>query len=101
VPEVSEADKNKVVDAIKDAKVTVNVDEQDIARKVVLSASFDVPKGTDADGATGGKMEFSYELPKVGGDVDITAPSDAKPLSLLLQQFGLGAGMPGGGLRTQ
>ena len=55
----------------------------------------------DADGATGGSFELSYELPKVGGDVDITAPSDAKPLALLLQQLGLGAGMPGGGLKTQ
>lgn len=101
VPEISDADKQKVVDAVKDAKLTVNVDDQDVARKVVLSATFDVPKGVDADGATGGKVDFAYELPKVGGNVDITAPSDAKPLSLLLQQFGLGSGLPGGGLKTQ
>ena len=101
VPEVSDADKQKVVDAVEKADLTVNVDDEDIARKVVLSATFKVPEGVDADGATGGSFELSYELPKVGGDVDITAPSDAKPLSLLLQQLGLGAGMPGGGLKTQ
>ena len=98
VPQVSDADKQKVVDAVESADLTVNVDDDDIARKVVLAATFKVPEGVDADGATGGSFELSYELPKVGGDVDITAPSDAKPLSLLLQQLGLGAGM---GLRTQ
>ena len=102
VPEVSENDKQKVVDAVEKADLAVNVDDQDIARKVDLSVAFKVPEGVDADGATGGSFELGYELPKVGGDVTITAPSDAKPLSLLMQQFGLGAGMPGGGgFKTQ
>jgi hypothetical protein len=101
LPKVSDADKQKLVDAVEKADLTVNVDDEDIARKVVLSAAFKVPEGVDADGASGGSFELSYELPKVGGDVDITAPSDAKPLSLLMQQLGLGAGMPGGGLKTQ
>lgn len=102
IPEVSDADVDKIAGAVKEAELTVNVDDKDVARRVALSATFDVPEGTkDADGVTGGKVDFSYELPKVGGDVDITAPSDAKPLALLLQQLGLGAGLPGGGLRTQ
>ncbi len=101
VPEVSKADKQKVVDAVEDAKLTVNVDEKDIARRVAVAAKFKSPKGANADGVTGGKVNFVYELPKVGGEVDITAPTNAKPLSLLLQQLGLGSGLPGGGLRTQ
>ena len=101
VPKVSDADKQKVIDAVEKADLTVNVDDKDIARKVVLAATFKVPDGVDADGVTGGSFDLSYELPKVGGAVDITAPSDAKPLALLLQQLGLGSNLPGGGLKTQ
>lgn len=101
IPEVSDSDRKKVVDAIDEAKFAVNVDDDDLARKVSFSVRFDVPEGVDADGVTGGRFEIEYELPKVGGDVDIEAPSDAKPLSLLLQQLGLGSNLPGGGLRTQ
>ena len=101
VPEFSDADIDKVADAVEEAKLTVDVDDKDVARKVALTARFKVPEGADADGVTGGTVEFSYELPKVGGDVDIKAPADAKPLALLLQQLGLGSSLPGGGLRTQ
>lgn len=100
-PEFSDADVDKAARAVKDAKLTVDVDDRDVARRVDFSARFEVPEGADASGVTGGTVEFSYELPKVGGDVKITAPSDAKPLALLLQQLGLGSSLPGGGLRTQ
>ena len=99
VPEVSDADVQKITDAVERAQLTVDVDDEDVARKVAFTAAFDVPEGTDADGVTGGELEFSYALPKVGGAVDITAPADAKPLALLLQQLGLGSNLPGGGLR--
>ncbi len=100
-PEISDKDKEKVVDAIDEAGFTVNVDEEDVARKATFSVTFDVPDGVDAHGVSGGQLNFAYELPKVGGGVDITAPADAKPLALLLQQLGLGSNLPGGGLRTQ
>ncbi len=90
-----------MVDAIDEASFTVNVDEEDVARKATFSVTFDVPDGVDADGVSGGRLDFEYELPKVGGGADITAPADAKPLALLLQQLGLGSKLPGGGLRTQ
>ena len=76
----------------------MNVDDEGVARKATFAVSFDVPEGVDADGVTGGRLDFEYELPKVGGAVDIKAPADAKPLALLLQQLGLGSSLPGGGL---
>ncbi len=100
-PEISDEDKQKVVDAVEEARFTVNVDDKDVARKATFSVTFDVPEGVDADGVTGGRLDFDYELTKVGGGADITAPPDAKPLALLLQQLGLGSKLPGGGLRTQ
>jgi len=99
-PEISDSDKQEAVEAVKNADIAVNVDDEDIVRKVVFSAKLDPPDGGD-NGVTGGTVELSYELPKVGGAVDITAPPDAKPLALLLQQLGLGSSLPGGGLRTQ
>jgi hypothetical protein len=101
VPKVSDADVDKVTDAIKNASFTVDVDENDVARKVTFKSGFDVPKGSDSGGVTGGTINFDYELTKVDGDVQIKTPTNAKPLSLLLQSLGLGAGMPGGGLKTQ
>jgi hypothetical protein len=101
LPDVSDADKEKIVDAIDEAAFTVNVDEKGVARKATFAVSFDVPEGVDSDGVTGGRLDFEFALPKVGGAVDITAPSDAKPLALLLQQLGLGSSLPGGGLKTQ
>ena len=101
VPEISDSDIDMFAETVQSAKLTVNVDDDDVARKVAFTVAFEVPEGADANGVTGGRIDLSYELPKVGGDVDITAPADAKPLALLLQQLGLGAGLPGGGLRTQ
>ncbi len=101
VPDVSNADKQKVIDAVKDATLKVNVDDDDVARRVAFSATFHVPGDVNARGLSGGTVAFEYELPQVNEKVSITAPSDAKPLALLLQQLGLGAGLPGGKLRTQ
>ena len=92
VPEVDDETIDKIADAIKEFRFEVNVDEDDIARRVFAEADFDVPEGTDAGSLKGGKVSFSYVLEDVGIDPDIKAPSSAQPLGLLLRQFGLGGG---------
>ena len=99
-PEISDEDKQKVADAVEEASFSVNVDEDDVARKATFSVTFDVPDGVDADGVTGGRMDFDYELTKVGGGAEIEAPPDAKPLALLLQQLGPGLKAPGRGTQN-
>ena len=90
VPEVSDEDIDKVADAIKELRFEVNVDENDIARRLFAEADFDVPEGTNAGPLMGGKVTFGLVLEEVGVDPEITAPARPQPLSSLLGQFGLG-----------
>ena len=102
IPQVSRSQLDQVATAVKKASFEVDIDDQDVARRVRVLATFKAPAGSSAKGAQSGTVRFSYALPQVGGDPDIKAPADAKPLQLLIQHLGLGAGMPGGGaLKTQ
>ena len=92
IPEVGDDTIDKVADAIDEFRFEVNVDGDDIARRVFAEAEFDVPEDADAGSLKGGKVSFSYVLEDVGIDPDIKAPSSAQPLGLLLRQFGLGGG---------
>ena len=65
-PEISDEDKEKVVDAIDEASFTVNVDEEDVARKATFSVTFDVPDGVDADGVSGGRLDFDLRAAEGG-----------------------------------
>jgi hypothetical protein len=101
LPKVSGRELDQVAGAVKSNSFEVDVDDQDIARRVRFSAAFTAPAGSSAKGQSG-TVRFSYELPEVGTNPDISAPSGAKPLQLLLQQLGMGATLPGGGaLKTQ
>ena len=93
VPEVSDEAIDKVADAVKELRFEVNVDENDVARRVFAEAEFDVPEGTDAGALEGGKATFSFVLEKVGVDPRIVAPKDPQPFGALLGQFGLGGGL--------
>lgn len=90
VPEVKDEDVKKIEDAIEDVRVEVNVDDNDIARRLFAEVKFDIPEGTDAGQLDGGKVSFAFVLEKVGIDPDISGPATARPLSELLGQFGLG-----------
>ena len=90
IPDVGDDTIDKVADAIKELRFEVNVDGNDIARRVFAEAEFDVPEDADAGALEGGKVSFEYVLEKVGIDPDIKAPSNPQPLGILLRQFGLG-----------
>ena len=96
IPEPSDEDIQKIVDAIDELNLEVNVDENDIARRVSVSADFTVPEGTGDGEVKGGSLSFGYTLEEVGTDPQIEAPANARPLSELTQQFAplLGGGLP-------
>jgi hypothetical protein len=101
IPKISNSELDQVDKAIKRATFTVDVDDKNRARQVALAAVFTAPSGSSGS-VKGGTVRFGYSLPEVGTKPTITAPKDAKPLALLLQQLGAGAAMPGGGgLKTQ
>lgn len=100
IPTISKRELDQVDKAIKRATFTVDVDGKNRARRVALAAVFTAPAGSSGS-VKGGTVRFSYTLPEVGTKPDITAPANAKPLALLLQQLGGGATLPGGGLKTQ
>lgn len=93
IPEVGDDTIDEVADSIKELRFEVNVDGNDIARRLFAEAEFDVPEDADAGPLEGGKVSFSYVLEKVGIDPDIKAPSNPQPLGALLRQFGLGTGL--------
>lgn len=92
LPEVDSSAVEQVTDAIKKVRFEVNVDENDVARRVFAEAEFDVPDDADLGALEGGKVSFGFVLEKVGIDPEIEAPANPQPLSLLLRQFGLGGG---------
>jgi hypothetical protein len=98
-PRVSDEDVNKVSDAIKDLRFEANVDDNGYARRLFAEAGFDVPEDSQAGGVKGGKVSFGYVLDKVGGTPDVKAPDNPQPITVLLQQLGLGGTL--GGLPLQ
>ena len=96
IPEPSDEDIKKITDAVDELKLEVNVDVNDVARRVSISADFTVPEGTGDGEVKGGSLSFGYTLEEVGIDPQIEAPANAKPLSELTQQFAplLGGGIP-------
>jgi LppX_LprAFG lipoprotein len=92
IPEVDESAVDQVTDAIKEVRFEVNVDENDVARRIFAEAEFDVPDDADLGALEGGEVSFGFVLEKVGIEPEIEAPANPQPLSLLLGQFGLGGG---------
>jgi len=94
IPEVKDKDIDRIEDAINELKFEVNVDENDIARRLFAQAKFEVPEQADAGGLKGGDISFGFVLEEVGIDPEIKAPANPQPLSGLLGRFGLGGGLP-------
>lgn len=96
IPEPSDEDIAKVVDAIDKLELEVNIDENDIARRLSVVADFTVPEDVGDGEVKGGSLSFDYTLEEVDIDPDIEAPGDARPLSELSEQFAplLGGGVP-------
>jgi hypothetical protein len=97
IDQPKDEDIQKVKDAIEELKFEANVDGNDVARRLFVDGRFTVPEDADAGSLKGGQVSFGYTLEKVGGNPTIQEPANAKPLSELLQRFGLGGALGGGG----
>ncbi len=100
--EIPEEQRKQITDAVKDPKFDIYVGkDDDILRRLSVDLGFEVPEDQRdaADGLESGNVAFSVELSDIGGDQEIKAPADAKPIADLLGQFGglLGGGVLGGG----
>lgn len=106
-PTLSEEELSQLEEAIEAPSFEVFVGEDDnTLRRLTTSLSFRLPEEDQADlgGVSGGTLAFTIEFANVGGDQQIEAPSDARPLTDLLQQLGglggvlgeQGAGPPAG-----
>ncbi len=81
----------QVADVVKNPTFDVYVGkDDDVVRRVAGQLQFDVPSGARSQlgGLSGGSLEFSVELSKVGGDQRIEAPANARPLSDLTKSLG-------------
>jgi len=97
IPEPSDEDIQKIVDAVDKLTLEINVDENDIARRLSLAGDFTVPEGTGDGELKGGSLSLSYTLEEVDVDPQVEAPADARPISELAQQLGP---LLSGGLQT-
>lgn len=96
IPEPSDEDIDKIVEAVDALELEVNVDDDDTLRRLSLQADFTVPEGTGDGQVKGGSVSFAVKLNEVDVEPDIEEPTDARPLSELTQRFGglLGGGLP-------
>ena len=95
--DLSDADREKIEDAIEEASVEVYVSNDDeTVRRFVLDLEFQIPEDErqDAGGAEGGSAKIDMELADVGEKQDISAPANPRPLAELLSRFGLGGELP-------
>ncbi|MEX2412382.1 MAG: hypothetical protein WD399_01855, partial [Thermoleophilaceae bacterium] len=77
--------------------------DDDVVRRLSLRLTLSVPEQDreDVGGITGASIRFAVELSDVGGDQQVTAPRESRPLSELTQQLGGLGGLTGtGGLDT-
>jgi hypothetical protein len=89
LPEIDAESLDRIAEAIDDAKVEVNVDEDGYARRVFASLSFTVPKDVEDAAFEGGAVSFELVLEEIGARVDVVPPTDPRPLSDLLNFAGV------------
>jgi hypothetical protein len=93
---------DQIDEAVKQANIEVRVGADHILRSSRLGLSFELPDElrAKARGLRSGRLSFHYEQANVNVGQKITAPSGARPLSELLQGFGVPPGAllgPGAG----
>jgi hypothetical protein len=92
----------QVKQVVKDPKFEAFVAKDDkTLRRLSATIDFTIPEAQrqQAGGASGGNLKFSIQFANVGQPAQVTAPSDAKPITELqqqIQQGGLG-GLGGSG----
>ncbi len=89
LPKLDDANTDKVVDAIEDVDVEVNVDDDGYPRRVYAKLDFVVPKDVKDTAIEDGTVEWELLLEQVGDvEVDVEPPADPEPLSSLLDFAG-------------
>jgi len=89
----------QVKDVVKNPTFEAFVAKDDkTLRRLSATINFSIPadKRAQANGASGGNVKFSLQFANVGQPAQITAPTDAKPLSELQSQLGQNGGGLGG-----
>jgi hypothetical protein len=90
--QLTAAQKNKVVAAVKDPRVEIYTGKDDqILRRLVVNMGVD-----DAASKTAGKVALDLSITGVNDDQEISAPSGAKPFSQLLTTLGGLSALSGG-----
>jgi hypothetical protein len=88
--EPTEEEIQQVEDAIEDVTFESNVDNDDNLRRLLLDIAFQAPEGEDTSELESGTVSIETTLESIGGEADIQEPTNAAPISELLQRFGLG-----------
>jgi len=99
-PQLSDKQKQQIEDVIKDPHIDVYVAKSDsTVRRLATTLDLTVPKDQQAkfNGATGGTLQLSIDLANVGGNQQVKAPSNAKPISDLAGQLNALGGSLGTG----
>jgi hypothetical protein len=90
--QLTAAQKNKVVAAVKDPRVEIYTGKDDqILRRLVVNMGVDDPSSK-----TAGKVALDLSITGVNDDQEISAPSGAKPFSELLTKLGGLSALSGG-----
>lgn len=86
------AQRQALVEAVKEPEVDVWVGEDDIVRRLEADLEFDVPEDqrAQAEGLESGTVSFKLELADVGGRQVISEPKNARPLEELFGARGSG-----------
>ncbi len=85
---------DQVDEAIKDASVQFSVGDDHILRSSHFDVRFELPGDLQsrARGLKGGRLKLTTQQSNVNGNQHVTAPSGARPLTELLQRFGVPPG---------
>jgi hypothetical protein len=89
LPELNDENTDKVLDAIQDVDVEVNVDDDGYPRRVYAKLDFVVPKDVKDTAIEDGTVKFDLVLEQVGDvEVNTQAPVDPDPLASLFEFAG-------------
>ena len=96
-PRISQRTMDQVDEAVKDAKLEVQVGKDHILRRSSFNVNFELPDDLRrrARGLEGGEVKFHSDQTNVNGNQQVTPPTNARPLSELLGGFGLRSPAPG------
>ena len=84
----------QIEDSVRAAKFDLWTGKDDkIMRRLQIEFSFDTPEDlqSQAQGVEGGTVDMKVEIADLNEDQEITVPKDARPLSELQSQLGIGA----------